>query len=65
MMPKFLAWRTMTMNDIRREDYKKIKHMNKHELTEYLHRIYSRGYEAGMKAAKEEQAKAPAKQTEG
>jgi len=28
-------------------DYKAIKHMNKIELTHYLHRIYTRGFEDG------------------
>lgn len=36
---------------MKREDYKAIKHMDKQQLTEYLSRIYSRGYEAGLKAA--------------
>lgn len=32
-------------------DYKAIKHMNKIELTHYLHRIYMRGFEDGKKAS--------------
>lgn len=35
---------------LRREDYKAIKHMDKAQLTNYLSRIYMRGYEAGQKA---------------
>ena len=35
-----------------RSDYKAIKHMNKEQLTQYMARIYQRGYEAGLKAAK-------------
>ena len=36
---------------MKREDYKNIKHMDKRALTEYLSRVYMRGYEAGLKAA--------------
>ena len=37
---------------LRREDYKAIKRMDKPHMTEYLEKIYRRGYEAGLKAAK-------------
>ena len=40
-----------------REQYKTIKHMDKVELADYLGRVYRRGYEAGYEAAIE-QAKA-------
>ena len=36
---------------MKRDDYKAIKHMDKATLTAYLKRIYTRGYEAGLKAA--------------
>ena len=35
---------------IKRADYKAVKHMDREALSAYLHRIYSRGYEAGIKA---------------
>jgi hypothetical protein len=35
---------------MKREDYKAVKHMNKDQLTNYLQRVYTRGYEAGLKA---------------
>lgn len=38
-------------SQMKREDYKAIKHMNKIELAAYLGRIWRRGYEAGTKAA--------------
>ena len=34
-----------------REDYKAIKHMNKDQLTQYLARVYRRGFEAGYNTA--------------
>ena len=36
---------------MKRDDYKAIKHMDKATLTAYLKRIYTRGYEDGLKAA--------------
>ena len=36
---------------MKRDDYKAVKHMNKGQMTEYLHRIYLRGFEAGLAAA--------------
>jgi len=36
---------------MKRDDYKAVKHMNKEQMTQYLQRIYLRGYEAGLKAA--------------
>jgi hypothetical protein len=43
--------------NLKREDYKAVKHMDKAALTEYLSRIYMRGYKAGIEAA------APSRQT--
>lgn len=43
---------------MKRDDYKAIKHMDKQQLTAYLTRLYRRGYEAGLKAAAEQGAKA-------
>lgn len=47
-----------------REDYKAVKHMDKVQMIAYLQRIYRRGYEAGVKAEatrqKAEQAAAEA-----
>lgn len=34
-----------------REDYKAIKHMDKIQLTAYMQRVYWRGYKAGVAAA--------------
>lgn len=42
---------TKTANQLRREDYKTIKHMDKAQLTAYLQRVYRRGYDAGYQAA--------------
>lgn len=42
-----------TANQLRREDYKTIKHMDKAQLTAYLQHVYRRGYEAGGKAEAE------------
>lgn len=42
------------MPQMRREDYKAVKHMDKAQMTAYLQRIYMRGYEAGCKAAQEQ-----------
>ena len=36
---------------MRREDYKRVKHLNKEELTQYLSRIWMRGYTSGLEAA--------------
>ena len=49
---------------IDREDYKRIKHMGKIELTAYLGRLYARGYDAGYKDAKAKFAVADDAQTE-
>lgn len=35
--------------EMKREDYKAVKHMDKAQLTAYLARVYRRGYEAGVK----------------
>lgn len=35
---------------MKREDYKAIKHMDKQELTDYLTRLYKRGYWDGVQA---------------
>jgi len=35
---------------IKRDDYKAIKRMDRIQLTEYLTRVWKRGYEAGKKA---------------
>jgi len=43
---------------MKREDYKAVKHMDKQQLTAYLQRVFKRGYEAGLKAAAEQGAKA-------
>lgn len=37
---------------ISREDYKAVKHMDKVQLTAYLRRVFLRGYDAGVDAAK-------------
>lgn len=37
---------------IKRDDYRAIKKMNKPQLTAYLSRIWRRGYEEGLKANK-------------
>ena len=52
----------MLMN---RKDYKAVKHMDKQQLTEYLQRLYRRGYDAGLKAGMEHRANtAPAPSAE-
>ena len=40
-----------TAGQMRREDYKAIKHMDKAALTAYLARVWKRGYDAGYQAA--------------
>ncbi|MDR1158337.1 MAG: hypothetical protein LBK75_08580 [Oscillospiraceae bacterium] len=35
---------------LKREDYKAIKHMDKRQMSEYLEKIYLRGFAAGKKA---------------
>lgn len=35
---------------MKREDYKAIKHMDKAQMSAYLVRVYQKGYEAGVKA---------------
>jgi len=37
---------------IKRDDYKAIKRMDRIQLSEYLSRVWKRGYEAGKKAIK-------------
>ena len=37
---------------IKRDDYKAIKRMDRSQLSEYLRRIWMRGFEAGQKAIK-------------
>lgn len=44
---------------MKREDYKAVKHMDKAQLTAYLARVYRRGYEAGVKALASEMKNAP------
>ena len=39
------------MQQMKREDYKAVKHMNKEQLTAYLQRVYRRGFDAGAAAA--------------
>ena len=38
---------------MRRDDYRTVKHMNKVELTAYLTRVWRRGYEAGRASVNE------------
>ncbi len=38
---------------VRRNDYRKIKSMNREQLSGYLERVWCRGYEAGIKKAAE------------
>lgn len=40
----------MSKIGIKRADYKAIKSMDRRELTEYLSRVWKRGYEAGRKS---------------
>ena len=47
---------TMSKHDlsnvgIKRDDYKAIKRMDRIQLTEYLSRVYRRGFKAGQEAA--------------
>ena len=37
---------------IKRDDYKAIKKMDRIQLSEYLSRVWKRGYEAGQKSMK-------------
>lgn len=37
-------------NGLKRADYKNIKAMNRTQLSDYLSRIWRRGYEAGLKS---------------
>lgn len=46
-------------NQLRREDYKTIKHMDKAQLTAYLQRVYRRGYDAGVAAERDRTASKP------
>lgn len=45
---------TTATPQMRREDYKAVKHMDKAQMTAYLQRIYRRGYAAGFKTAIEQ-----------
>ena len=45
-----------TAGQMRREDYKAIKHMDKAALTAYLARVWKRGYDTGYQAALESAA---------
>lgn len=38
---------------LRREDYRKIKSMDRHEMENYIRRIYRRGYDRGLREAAE------------
>ena len=49
---------------MRRDDYRTVKHMNKVDLTAYLTRVWRRGYEAGLKAAGETQKAADPEKSE-
>lgn len=42
--------RVQKMNNIKREDYKAIKRMNRTELSAYLQRVWRRGFDAGVKS---------------
>lgn len=42
----------MNKPTLKREVYKAVKHMNNEELTAYIQRIWRRGYEDGLAAAK-------------
>ncbi|WP_298031585.1 hypothetical protein [uncultured Dysosmobacter sp.] len=63
MVSKFTDQAVAAAAQMKREDYKAVKHMSKIELTAYLGRIWRRGYEAGLKAgakaANENAEKAP------
>lgn len=43
---------------IRREDYKAIKRMNREQMSEYLNRVYKRGFDAGKESVAAHQIKA-------
>ncbi len=50
---------------MRREDYKAIKRMDKVALASYLSRVWKRGYDAGIKAAEAQtKTSAPAAESE-
>ncbi len=51
---KYSEQTTIAAGQMRREDYKAVKHMDKTQLVDYLTRIYNRGYHAGYKAAMDE-----------
>ena len=36
---------------LKREDYKKIKRMDRQQMAAYLQRVFHRGYEAGLKVS--------------
>ena len=50
---------------MRREDYKTIKHMDKVALAAYLSRVWKRGYDAGIKAAQAKTGAPATADTEG
>ena len=47
---------------IKRDDYKAIKRMDRSQLSEYLRRVWMRGYEAGQKAIKINTSQSPQKE---
>lgn len=40
----------MMMPPMSREDYKRVKHMDKATMTQYLYAVWKRGYEAGIES---------------
>ena len=57
MARRYTAGAIEKSNTISRDTYKRVKHMDKVEMTAYLESLYTRGYEAGYKAAAEIAAK--------
>lgn len=51
MVKKYTDEAMKQSQQISREDYKAVKHMDKVQLTAYLQRVYKRGYDAGYQAA--------------
>lgn len=51
MVKKYTDEAMKQSQQISREDYKAVKHMDKVQMTAYLQRVYRRGYEAGVAAA--------------
>ena len=52
------------MMQLKREDYKAIKRMDKEQLTAYMVRVFRRGYDAGIKAAANAEQTVPKKPEE-